>query len=56
MNRTKAIYRGWRIPYGGTKVYSPRYRQKWLQKLKHVGVRRRTELLYEQLDRVQMLR
>jgi hypothetical protein len=26
MNRTKALYRSWAIPYAGEKVYSPRHR------------------------------
>jgi hypothetical protein len=39
MNRVKALYRGWSIPCAGTKVYAPRYRQEWLQKIEHTGVR-----------------
>src|SRR6202035_4707867 len=56
MNRIKALYRGWSIPCAGTQVYAPRYRQEWLQKIEHVGVRRRAELLYQQLDGLQALR
>jgi transposase len=56
MNRIKALYRGWSIPCGGTQVYAPRYRQEWLHKIEHVGVRRRAELLYQQLDGLQTLR
>src|ERR1700694_3887859 len=56
MNRLKALYRGWGIPCAGTQVYAPRYRQEWLQKIEHVGVRRRAELLYQQLDGLQALR
>src|ERR1700726_3174923 len=41
MNRIKALYRGWSIPCAGTQVYAPRYREQWLQKIEHVGVRRR---------------
>src|ERR1700732_2755971 len=56
MNRIKALYRGWSIPCAGTQVYAPRYRQEWLQKIEHAGVRRRAELLYQQLDGLQGLR
>ena len=56
MNRVKALYRGWSIPCAGTQVYAPRYRQEWLGKIEHAGVRRRAELLYEQLDGLQALR
>ena len=56
MNRLKALYRGWGIACGGTQVYAPRYREEWLGKIKHVGVRRRAELLYQQLDGLQVLR
>ncbi len=56
MNRIKALYRGWGIPGAGTQVYAPRYREEWLHKIEHVGVRRRAELLYQQLDGLQTLR
>jgi transposase len=56
MNRVKALYRGWSIPGAGTQVYAPRYRQEWLGKIEHAGVRRRAELLYQQLDGLQTLR
>jgi transposase len=56
MNRLKAVYRGWGIACGGTQVYAPRYREEWLNKLPQAGVRRRAELLYEQLDGLQILR
>jgi transposase len=56
MNRIKALYRGWSIPCAGTQVYAARYREQWLQKIEHAGVRRRAELLYQQLDGLQMLR
>jgi transposase len=56
MNRIKARYRGWSIPCAGTQVYAPRYREEWLQKIEHAGVRRRAELLYQQLDGLQALR
>jgi transposase len=56
MNRLKALYRGWGIACSGTQVYAARYREEWLGKIEHVGVRRRAELLYEQLDGLQALR
>jgi transposase len=56
MNRIKALYRGWGIACGGTQVYAARYREEWLHKIEHVGVRRRAELLYQQLDGLQTLR
>ena len=56
MNRLKALYRGWGIACSGTQVYAPRYREEWLHKIPHAGVRRRAELLYEQLDGLQALR
>ena len=56
MNRLKAAYRSWGIPCGGTQVYAPRYREEWLNKLPQAGVRRRAELLYQQLDGLQALR
>src|SRR3989442_14814825 len=56
MNRVKALYRGWSIPCAGTQVYAPRYREEWLGKIEHAGVRRRAELLYQKLDGLQRLR
>jgi hypothetical protein len=56
MNRIKALYRGWGIAGGGTQVYAARYREEWLHKIEHAGVRRRAELLYQQLDGLQVLR
>ncbi|PYX54305.1 MAG: hypothetical protein DMG76_22290 [Acidobacteria bacterium] len=56
MNRLKALYRGWGIPCTGTQVYAPRYREEWSNRIPHAGVRRRAELLYQQLDGLQGLR
>jgi len=56
MNRLKALYRGWGIACAGTQVYGPRYREEWLNKIPQAGVRRRAELLYQQLDGLQALR
>jgi len=50
MNRLKALYRSLAIPCAGKEVYSPRHRSTWLEKLREAGVRRRAELLYQQLD------
>jgi hypothetical protein len=50
------VYRGWGIPCAGTRVCAPRYREEWLNKLPQAGVRRRAELLYQQLDGLQALR
>src|SRR5438445_2591714 len=56
MNRLKALYRGWGIPCAGTRVYAVRDREAWLSKIPQAGVRRRAELLYQQLDGLQALR
>ena len=56
MNRLKALYRGWAIPCPGTTVYAPRHRSEWLSKITEVGVRRRAEYFYQQLDALQVLR
>src|ERR1700756_5457774 len=56
MNRVKALYRGWGIPCAGTQVYAARARAEWLSKIAQAGVRRRAELLYQQLDGLQALR
>ena len=56
MSRLKALYRSWGIPCTGTQVYTPRHREQWLSQIAHVGVRRRAELLYQQLDGLLALR
>ena len=56
MNRLKALYRSWAIPCAGQKVYSPRRRNAWLDKLSEAGVRRRAEQLYQQLDALVQMR
>jgi transposase len=56
MNRLKALYRSWGIPCAGTRVYAPRDREQWLNKMAHAGVRRRAELFYQHLDGLQVLR
>ena len=56
MSRLKALYRSWGIPCTGTQVYTPRHREQWLSKITHAGVRRRAELLYQQMDGLLALR
>ena len=56
MSRLKALYRSWGIPCAGRQVYAPRHREQWLSKIAHAGVRRRAELLYQQLDGLLVLR
>jgi transposase len=56
MNRIKAVYRGRGIACTSSKIYSPRHRDEWLQKLREPGLRRRAQLLYQQLDQLQPLR
>jgi hypothetical protein len=55
MARLKAVYRGRAIATAGKKLYGP-HRGEWLAQLDERGVRRRTELLYQQLDALQALR
>jgi hypothetical protein len=43
MNRVKALYRSWGIACAGKQVYSFRYRDEWLNKIREAGVRRRAE-------------
>jgi transposase len=56
MNRLKALYRSWAIRCAGTRVYSARYRNDWLDQLSESGVRRRAEQLYQQLDSLGQIR
>ena len=56
MSRLKALYRSWGIPCSGSQVYTPRHREQWLSNIAHAGVRRRAELLYQQLDGLLALR
>jgi transposase len=50
MVRLKALYRSWAIPCAGQQVYAPQRRAEWLEKIAEAGVRRRTELYYQQFD------
>jgi len=56
MTRVKAIYRSWGIPCAGKQVYAPRHRAAWLAKITEVGVLRRAEFYYQQLDALRSLR
>src|SRR5579863_5943156 len=56
MTRVKAIYRSWGIPCAGKQVYAPRHRAEWLAKISEVGVLRRAEFYYQQLDALRPLR
>jgi transposase len=56
MTRVKAIYRSWGIACAGKQVYAPRYRAEWLAKLNELGVLRRAEFYYQQLDALRSLR
>src|SRR6201993_1697959 len=56
MSRVKAIYRSWAIPCTGKQFYAPRHRAEWLGKISELGVRRRAEFYYQQLDALRTLR
>jgi transposase len=56
MSRVKAIYRSWGIPCTGKQVYGLRHRAEWLGKIRELGVRRRAEYYYQQLDALRSLR
>ena len=56
MSRLKALYRSWGIPCSGSQVYTPRHREQWLNKITQPGVRRRAELMYQQLDGLSVVR
>jgi transposase len=56
MSRVKAIYRSWAIACTGKQVYAPQHRAEWLGKISELGVRRRAEFYYQQLDALRSLR
>src|ERR1700757_2184406 len=56
MSRLKALYRSWGIPCASRQVYTPRHREQWLNKITQPGVRRRAELMYQQMDGLSVLR
>jgi len=55
-NRLKAIYRGRAVECSGARVYSPKFRNSWLEQLNPPAVRCRVERLYAELDLVLALR
>src|SRR5262245_8940367 len=55
-SRVKAIYRSWAIPCTGKQVYARRHRAEWIAKINELGVRRRAECYYQQLDALRVLR
>jgi len=56
MSRVKAIYRSWGIACTGKQVYAPQHRVEWLAKITELGVLRRAEFYYQQLDALRVLR
>jgi transposase len=56
MGRIKALYRGQAVACAGEKPYAKRHRGEWLAQLVEPGTHRRAELLYEELDALQLLR
>lgn len=50
------MYRSWGIPCSGKQVYTPRHREQWLNKITQPGVRRRAELMYQQMDGLSVVR
>lgn len=55
-NRLKNLFRSRGISVCGAAVYQQKNRQEWIAKLTGKGIRRRTELLYEQLSMLEELR
>ena len=55
-NRIKAIYRGRGVGTRGRAVYQTSQRELWLRKIESAGLRNRAELLFRQLDQLQVLR
>ncbi|HEY3027422.1 MAG TPA: IS110 family transposase [Pyrinomonadaceae bacterium] len=55
-NRIKAIYRGRGVRPSGRAVYQASQRELWLRQIESAGLRTRAELLYRQLDQLQLLR
>ena len=50
------MYHSWGICCAGKQVYAARHREQWLSKIAQVGVHRRAELFYQQLDGLLVLR
>jgi hypothetical protein len=51
-----AAYHSGGIPCAGKQVYAPRHCAAWLAKITEVGVLRRAEFYYQQLDALRVLR
>src|SRR5207247_10988539 len=56
MNRLKALYRSWAIPYAGWYVYYTRHLSEPLGKVWDAGMRRRAAPLYQQVSSLQHFR
>jgi transposase len=56
MSRIKALYRSQAVACAGKKPYGKQHRGTWLAQLPEPGTHRRAELLYEELDALQLLR
>jgi len=56
MARIKAIFRGQAISCAGQKLYGHKHRHEYLEQLGACALRRRAELLYEELEAVRQLR
>ena len=56
MARLKALFRSQAIGCAGQRLYGTRHRGEWLSQLSEAGLRRRAELLYQELDSLQLLR
>ena len=55
-NRLKAIYRGRGVRTSGRAVYQASQRELWLRKIESAGLRTRAEMLFRQLEQLQLLR
>jgi len=56
MSRVKAVFRGQAVHYHGRSIYRPDHRESYLAQLPTEGLRRRAEILYQELDAVHRLR
>ncbi len=55
-NSSTPLYRSWGIPFSRKQVYTPRHREQWLNQITQPGVRRRAELMYQQMDGLSVVR
>jgi transposase len=56
MSRINSLYRSQAVACAGKKLYGKQHRGVWLAQLPEPGTHRRAELLYEELDALQLLR